>query len=63
LKVSKAPGVDEIVPRILIENADYLSQLLEHIYRESLEMGVMPSEWKWANATHIYKKGPRELSL
>jgi hypothetical protein len=34
LKVNKAPGVDEIVSRILIENADYLSQPLECIYRE-----------------------------
>jgi hypothetical protein len=42
LKVNKAPGVDEIVPRILIENADYLSQPLEYIYRESLETGVVP---------------------
>jgi hypothetical protein len=62
LKVNKAPGVDEIVPRILIENADYLSQPLEYIYRESLEMGVVPSEWKRVNVTPIYKKGPRELS-
>jgi hypothetical protein len=62
LKVNKAPGVDEIVPRILIENADYLSQPLEYIYRESLETGVVPSEWKQANVTPIYKKGPRELS-
>jgi hypothetical protein len=62
LKVNKAPGVDEIVPRILIENADYLSQPLEYIYRESLETGVVPNEWKQANVTPIYKKGPRELA-
>jgi endonuclease/exonuclease/phosphatase family metal-dependent hydrolase len=62
LKVNKAPGVDEIVPRILIENADYLSHPLEYIYRESLETGVVPSEWKQVNVTPIYKKGPRELS-
>jgi hypothetical protein len=55
LKVNKAPGVDEIVP-------DYLSQPLEYIYRKSLEKGVVPSEWKQANVTPIYKKGPRELS-
>jgi hypothetical protein len=61
LKVNKAPGVDEILPRILIENADYLSQPLEYIYRKSLETGVVPSEWKQANVTPIYKKGPREL--
>jgi hypothetical protein len=58
LKVSKAPGVHEIVPRILIENADYLSQPLENIYRESLKTGVVPSEWKRANVTPVYRKGP-----
>jgi transposase-like protein len=63
LKVNKAPGVYEIVPRILIENADYLSQPLEDVYRESLETGVVPNEWKRANVTPIYIKGPRELSF
>ena len=36
LKVSKAPGVDGIVPRILIENADILSLPLLYIYKKSL---------------------------
>jgi hypothetical protein len=44
LKVDKAPGVDEIVPKLLIENADYLSQPLKYICRESLETGVVPSK-------------------
>jgi hypothetical protein len=60
--VNKAPGVDEIVPRILIENVGYVSQPLEYIYRESLETGVVPNEWTRANVTPIYKKEPRELS-
>jgi hypothetical protein len=55
LKVNKALGVDEIVLRILIENADSLSQPLEYIYRESLETVMDPSEWKWANVTPIYE--------
>jgi hypothetical protein len=56
------PGLDEIIPRILIENADYLSQPLEHIYRESLDTGMVSSERKWVNVTPVYKKGSRELS-
>jgi hypothetical protein len=62
LRVNKAPGLDEIVPRILIENVDYLGQPLEYIYEKFLEMGVVPSEWIRANVIPIYKKGPRELS-
>jgi hypothetical protein len=65
LKVSKAPGVDEIVSRLLIGNADYLSQPLEYIYiyiyiyrpyKESLETGVVPSEWKRAKVTRFIRR-------
>lgn len=47
------------MPRILIENADYLSQPRENIYKKSLETGVVPSEGKRAKVTPIYKKGSR----
>ena len=32
LNINKAPGVDGIVPRILVENADILSEPLLYIY-------------------------------
>jgi hypothetical protein len=45
LKVIKASGVDEIVPRILIEKVDYLGPPFEDIFlKKSLETGVVPSE-------------------
>jgi hypothetical protein len=44
LKVNTVTGVDEIVPRMLIENADYLSQSLKDVYKKSCETGVLPNE-------------------
>ena len=36
-KINKAPGVDEIVPKLLIENASVLSEPIFLIYEESLQ--------------------------
>ena len=58
LKVNKAPGVDGIVPRILMENADILSLPLLYI----LESSVVPSDWKKANVTAVFKKGDKSSS-
>jgi hypothetical protein len=42
LKVNKAPGVDGIVPRILVENADILSLPLFYIFKQSLKSSIVP---------------------
>ena len=62
LKPNKAPGVDGIIPRILIENAENLTEVLETILQESLQTGIVPLEWKKANVTAIFKKGLKELA-
>ena len=59
LNINKAPGVDGIVPRILVENADILSEPLLYIYRKSIEYGRVPCDWKKANVTAIFKKGDK----
>jgi len=59
LKINKAPGVDGIVPRLLVENADILSEPLLYIYRKSIECGRVPCDWKKANVTAIFKKGDK----
>jgi hypothetical protein len=51
LKVNKAPGIDGIVPGILIENADILSLPLLPVYKKYLESSTGPSDWKKANLT------------
>ena len=62
LKANKAPGVDGIVPRIPIENADILSLPLLLIFKKSLESSIVPSDWKKANITAIFKKGDKSSS-
>ena len=39
LKINKAPGVDGIVPRLLVENADISSLPLLYVYKKSMESG------------------------
>jgi hypothetical protein len=45
LEINKASGVKEVVPRILTENADYLSEPLKDIYEKCVETGVVYNEW------------------
>ena len=45
LKVNKAPGVDGIVPRLLVENTDILSLPL-YVYKKSVESGSVPIDSK-----------------
>ena len=56
LDPNKAPGVDGLVPRLLVETADTLCVPLYIIYSKSLEEGCVPSHWKQANVSPIYKK-------
>jgi hypothetical protein len=59
LNSNKAPGVDGIVPRILVENSDILSEPLFYIFKKSIECGRVPCDWKKANVTAIFKKGDK----
>jgi hypothetical protein len=59
LKINKSPGIDGIAPRILKELAEELALPLCLIFTNSLITSVVPGDWKLANVTRIYKKGPR----
>src|SRR5664279_68235 len=61
LGINKAPGVDDIVPRMLIENSEILSEPLLYIYQSSLDNKTVPCDWKKANVTSIFKKGEKCL--
>ena len=59
LDVHKAMGPDGI-PNIVLKNcADEISQGLCTIFQQSLSTGTLPSDWRNANITPVFKKGDR----
>jgi hypothetical protein len=56
LNIGKYPGPDNIQPRVLKELGRTLSKPLSIIYNTSLNTAVIPTEWKQAQITSIYKK-------
>lgn len=59
LKVGKAAGPDGIPTILLVETADALALPVSIIFRKSLNEGYLPSIWKKAKVTPIFKKGSR----
>lgn len=59
LKRNKSPGPDHIHPRVLKEVMEELVEPLKIIFRKSFETGILPTDWKVANITAIFKKGER----
>ena len=57
LKASKASGLDNTSPRMLKDAAVVVAKPLTRIVIESLSQGTVPSEWKYAKITPLYKKG------
>ena len=62
IKVSKASGPDLIPCRFLKELAHEIAPILTIIYKQSLQDGVLPSDWKKADVAPIFKKGSRNLA-
>ena len=62
LKNNKAPGIDSVSSKMLIEIADEISVFLTELYNKSLKTGDVPEDWKLANVTPIFKKGKRSNS-
>ena len=60
LRVDKAPGPDNMHPRVLREVAEQVSEMLTDIFNSSLESGQVPEDWRVANVTPLLKKGSRE---
>ncbi|XP_076435230.1 uncharacterized protein LOC143275052 [Babylonia areolata] len=56
LKPDKASGSDNISPRILKELASEMAPILTTMFQSSVPTGTVPSDWKDANVTPIFKK-------
>ena len=60
LNINKSPGPDSINSRILVELADSIAPSLSIIFQNSYNTGTVPSSWKEANITPIFKKGDKK---
>ena len=58
---NKAPGPDQLPPRILRDCSKELSTPLALLFNSSLRSGVMPALWKSANITPVHKGDKKEL--
>ena len=63
LNVNKSPGPDNLHPRVIKELVDVLVKPLHIIFNLSLRLGRIPTAWKLATVTAIYKqKGSKHVS-
>ena len=62
LKPYKASGPDKIPTRLLKECAKEIAPSLVLLFQASLKQSIVPTEWKHAFMTPIFKKGDRSLA-
>ena len=59
---NKACGPDGISARVLKECAAELAPLITSLFRKTFLEGKIPSDWKEANITAVFKKGDRNVA-
>ena len=52
-------GPDNLHPRVLKHRASTIAPSLQLIFQKSIATGRVPSDWKQANVSPIFKKGER----
>ncbi|VDP42134.1 unnamed protein product [Echinostoma caproni] len=61
LVAKKSPGLDEIPPILLQQCSEQLALPLSKLFNHSMEVGVVPDEWKTCVVSPIFKSGDRTL--
>ena len=59
LKVDKSPGGDNIHPKLLFELRLVLAEPIAKLFNKSLSTGEVPTDWKNATVTALFKKSNR----
>ena len=63
LNARKAPGFDGIPTRLLVILKEEIVHCVHHIFTLSLTSGTLPTDWKSATVTPIYKeRGNRQVA-
>ena len=57
--MNKAPGIDLVGTRMLLELSEVISDTVAELCNKSLSTGDVPYDWKLANVTAVYKKGKK----
>ena len=60
LETKKSTGLDNLPPRMLKIAAGVLAPSLAFLFNQSISSGIVPTEWKLARVTPIFKKGKRQ---
>jgi len=60
LKKDKSPGPDGIHSMLLQSTADNVAKPLADIFAASFTQGLVPSDWRKANISPIFKKGRKD---
>lgn len=59
LDANKAPGVDNIANKFLIETASTIARPVTLLFNKSMDTGCLPKVWTQSNVTPIFKAGNR----
>ena len=59
LNVDKSPGPDGLHPAVLKHCANAVLEPLSLIFQKSYNTGNLPEDWKLANVSPLFKKGPK----
>ena len=57
LNPSKAAGLDEIKPKLLKELSVEIAPIHTILFNKSVTTGIVPSDWRIAHVSPVYKKG------
>ena len=60
LDTKKSTGLDNLPSRMLKIAAGVLAPSLAFLFNQSISSGIVPTEWKLAKVTPIFKKGKRQ---